>query len=157
MSIIICGFPGTGKSHMFNMFKDRKDLTIMDSDSSKFPKNDFPMNYLNHLRTHTRDRDTILLCSTHKEVVQGLIDNGLNINIVMPTIDMYYTMIQRYIDRGSPKPFVELMKKNYQVFIQDLLSVRSSPYVTHFFLSKEQPYLYDVYIANMDEFTSNGI
>ena len=46
---IILGFPGVGKSYCKEYFKGT-DTKIQDSDSSEFPKNDFPNNYLNHIK-----------------------------------------------------------------------------------------------------------
>lgn len=86
MAIVISGFPGIGKSYMYN---NMKDLKILDSDSSKFSwvkdeegKNtkernpDFPNNYIKHIKDNM-DSSDIILVSSHKVVRDALKDNDI--------------------------------------------------------------------------------
>ena len=45
-TLLISAFPGTGKTYSY----ENSNKIILDSDSSKFDKNDFPNNYINHIK-----------------------------------------------------------------------------------------------------------
>ena len=45
-TLVVSWFPGVGKTHLFN----NKEIDILDSDSSKFDKSDFPSNYIRHIK-----------------------------------------------------------------------------------------------------------
>ena len=113
---IISAFPGCGKSHYF---RESKDKTVLDSDSSKFDKSDFPRNYIRHIKENIEKADVIMV-SSHKEVRDALIENGMSFTLVYPDISIKNEYVKRYIDRGSPKPFIDLLEKNWELWIGEL-------------------------------------
>jgi len=115
-TIIISAFPGCGKSHLF---RNKGDKQILDSDSSKFDKSKFPQNYIDHIKSNIGLADMILV-SSHKEVRDALVDNGIEFTLVYPNKDIKDEYIQRYIDRGNEEKFVELLKKNWNIWIPEL-------------------------------------
>ena len=115
-SKIISAFPGCGKSHYF---RESKDKTVLDSDSSKFDKSDFPRNYIRHIKENIEKADVIMV-SSHKEVRDALIENGMSFTLVYPDISIKNEYVKRYIDRGSPKPFIDLLEKNWELWIGEL-------------------------------------
>jgi hypothetical protein len=115
-TIIISAFPGCGKSHLF---RNKGDKKILDSDSSKFDKSQFPQNYIEHIKSNIGLADMILV-SSHKEVRDALVDNGIEFTLVYPNKDIKDEYIQRYIDRGNEDKFVELLKNNWNIWIPEL-------------------------------------
>lgn len=82
MTKIIAGFPGVGKSTLFN-----NGLNCTDSDSSKFPKDAFPRNYIEHIKSllEKKEHDYIFV-STHETVRHALLAARLNFMLVYPSI-----------------------------------------------------------------------
>lgn len=120
MNIIISGFPGVGKTALYNLLKDSSLVTILDSDSSNFPKFGFPDNYLNHIEKEYNeigDLPKIILVSTHADVRQGLSERALPYELVIPYHSLKEEYLQRYKERGSNQAFVDLMSGNWENFI----------------------------------------
>jgi hypothetical protein len=115
-TIIISAFPGCGKSHLF---RNKGEKHILDSDSSKFDKSQFPENYIQHIKSNIGVADMILV-SSHKEVRDALVDNGIEFILVYPNKEIKDEYIQRYIDRGNEDKFVDLLKNNWSNWIPEL-------------------------------------
>jgi hypothetical protein len=115
-TMVISAFPGCGKSHLF---RNKGDMKILDSDSSTFDKSQFPQNYIEHIKSNIGDAD-IILVSSHKEVRDALVDKGINFTLVYPNMDIKDEYIQRYIDRGNDGKFVDLLKQNWENWIEEL-------------------------------------
>ena len=115
-TLVISAFPGCGKSHYF---REKVDKVVLDSDSSKFDKSDFPRNYIQHIKENIGEVDVIMV-SSHKEVRDALVQNGIQFTLVYPDISIRDEYIQRYIDRGSPEAFINLLTKNWELWIGEL-------------------------------------
>lgn len=111
---IISGFPGVGKS-----FLTKTITSVIDSDSSKFDKKDFPNNYVKNIKKHNKN-GKIVLVSSHKEVRDILIKEGLLERIYYPKIELKEEYLLRYKERGSPVEFINFMRKNWESFINCL-------------------------------------
>jgi hypothetical protein len=115
-TMLISAFPGCGKSHLF---RNNKEIDIIDSDSSTFDKSDFPSNYIEHIKENIGKRDVILI-SSHKEVRDALVEEGLDFLLVYPKSTIKEEYIQRYIERGNDEKFVELLEKNWDMWLDEL-------------------------------------
>ena len=123
---IIAGFPGVGKSYYNNLHK----LTSLDSDSSSFSwieeegikkrNPDFPQNYINHIKENI-GRYEFIFVSTHAEVRNALRDNCLFFYLLYPERSAKAKFLQRYIDRGSPMAFLELLDNNWNKWIDECM------------------------------------
>lgn len=121
---IVCGFPGIGKTYLYNQFKNNEStVPVFDSDSSKFSwasenvrHPDFPNNYIEHLKT----LKGIAFCSTHVEVRNALAANNMNYVLVYPSVDCKEEYIQLYIKRNSPPAFINLLETNFYKWINEL-------------------------------------
>lgn len=113
-SLIISAFPGVGKSFLFK--ESSNDYLISDSDSSKFPKDEFPENYIDHIKSLIGEKD-IILVSSHEEVRNALRADGIDFILVYPSLNCKGEYIKRYIERGSPNSFVTMMIENWEKFI----------------------------------------
>lgn len=116
-SYIIAGFPGVGKSWLKN--KDKLGNFISDSDSSKFSKEDFPQNYINHIKSLAGVK-LIILVSTHKDVLDNLEKEGINYILVYPKRELKDEYLERYKQRGSPQAFIDLLNNKWDSFMDDL-------------------------------------
>ena len=60
------------------------------------------------------------MVSSHKEVRDALVENGIEFTLVYPDKSIKDEYIQRYIDRGSPDSFINLLTKNWELWIDEL-------------------------------------
>ena len=135
-TLIVSAFQGCGKSHYF---RENRDKIVLDSDSSKFDKSDFPANYIQHIKEN-RGKVDVIMVSSHKEVRDALVENGIAFTLVYPDISIKDEYIQRYIDRGSPESFINLLTKNWELWIDEL----DNQIGCHKIKLKEGEYLSDV-------------
>ena len=155
-TLIIAGYPGVGKT-CYNKNNIDRNCVIMDSDSSKFswilgedgkpspikernPK--FPDNYINHIKEYV-GRVDIIFVSTHKQVLQSLIDAGIQFYIIAPNIteqmkDLYLT---KYINRGSEFAFVKLMADKWEEFHIDIANFHTKYDIPVFYLNERTPHI----------------
>ena len=115
-TLVVSAFPGCGKSHLF---RNKGEKKILDSDSSTFDKSQFPQNYIEHIKSNIDEVD-IILVSSHKEVRDALVNEGIDFTLVYPRKDIKDEYIQRYIDRGNDGKFVELLKQNWDNWTDEL-------------------------------------
>jgi hypothetical protein len=115
-TMVISAFPGCGKSHYF---RNNSDKIVLDSDSSTFDKSDFPRNYIQHIKENIGKVD-IIMVSSHKEVRDELVKNGIEFTLVYPESNIKEDYIQRYVDRGSPESFIKLLNNNWENWISEL-------------------------------------
>lgn len=117
---VISAFPGTGKSHFYNSeYPPDGHPIMMDSDSSKFDKSNFPSNYIRHIVSEL-GKQQYIFASSHNEVRQELVKNQIPFLLVYPNVSLKYEYITRYVERGSPNSFIELIDNNWNNFIDDM-------------------------------------
>lgn len=121
---LISAFPGTGKTYFFN----NTNKIVLDSDSSKFDKKEFPQNYINHIKNNI-DKADVILISSHKVVREALEANGLFFTLVYPEKKLKADYVLRYINRGSPDGFISLVKNNWDMWIDELKSQKNCDHV----------------------------
>lgn len=120
---IVSAFPGTGKTYYCNVDISQYDHTpygyCIDSDSSKFDKENFPANYIEHIKLNI-GRHAIIFVSSHKQVRDALVAEGLPFTLVYPDITLRSQYIDRYRQRGSSEQFIDLIDRNWEEWIRDL-------------------------------------
>ena len=147
---IISAFPGTGKTTLFNKAKGT-GLKILDSDSSKFDKSQFPENYIQHINKNIGKVD-IILVSSHKAVRDALIENGLKFVLIYPEWWLKDYYIKRYKERGSNEAFIKLLDDNWDLWTDDCKSQKCDFHVG--FINGNQ-YLSDINIEK--ELANHGL
>ena len=115
-TLVISAFPGCGKSHLY---RNQSNKVILDSDSSKFDKSDFPRNYIEHIKENVGKVD-IILVSSHKEVRDALVENNIDFTLIYPKRSIKDEYIKRYVDRGNNEQFVKLLETNWNMWIDQL-------------------------------------
>jgi len=125
-SPVVCAFPGTGKTYMYELYKER--ACIFDSDSSKFSwlepgvrNPEFPNNYIEHIKEEIKNGAQIILVSTHSVVRKALLENDIPFTIVYPHIEDKEVYLRRYRTRGSSDDFIKMMDENYEKFITEIM------------------------------------
>lgn len=111
---VIAGFPGIGKSTFCKKFPG----AVSDSDSSKFDKAHFPGNYIKHIEEMRKEVDVVLV-SSHIAVRQALVKAGIPFTLVYPKKDCKVEYIRRYMERGSPESFINLLKANWEGWLDE--------------------------------------
>lgn len=110
--IYISGFPGVGKSFLTTKYPE-----IADSDSSKFAKDNFPINYIEYI---TSNKVHVQLISSHKSVREELQKRNINYYLVYPDITLKEEYIKRYINRDSATDFILFIQDNWELFIKEI-------------------------------------
>lgn len=149
---VISGFPGVGKSHLA---RRTSLLVVQDSDSSKFSwltpgqrHPHFPHNYIQHIqRLRVQGKTDIILVSSHKEVRDALVTNGIAFTLVYPRRDSKEQYLERYRGRGSDAEFLALLDKKWDEFLDE---VENQQNCTKIELGPGQ-YLSDVVSLERDE------
>ena len=127
--IVISAFPGMGKTWYFENCQELH--SSYDSDSSKFPKDDFPRNYIEYIKEKLKEDDRdIIFVSSHENVRQALIDEGIHFICIYPDINMKDEMIERYKKRGSSEAFIDNIDKNYENYISSIENMLSNSRVS---------------------------
>lgn len=133
-AVLISGFPGVGKSTLVSTTNEH---IFLDSDSSNFSWSnkekrernpDWPQNYIEYINAN-RDKADGIFISSHKEVRDALVNAGMKFTLVYPSLDMKDEYIGRYVARGNDPQFVELLKANYDTWIQELMTQEGCDHV----------------------------
>lgn len=141
MKLVVSAFPAVGKSTIFkeaaerglkpahvhfNDFTKEYEITVpagdgipvFDSDSSKFDKEFFPTNYIQHIKaTLEKLDDVIILVSSHKDVREMLRSQGIDYVLAYPQRELKEEYIRRYKARGNAEGFIGMMENSWNDFI----------------------------------------
>lgn len=116
-TVLISAFPGCGKTTSYLKLKEK--INILDLDSSCFAKNDFPNNYINHIKENLGKVD-IIFVSSHQTVRNALKENNIIFSIYYPSKTRKKEMLESYKMRGNDENFLSLMENNYDIFIENI-------------------------------------
>lgn len=110
--MIICGFPGTGKS-MMARFSNWVDL-----ESTPFKKNWL---LYAEVAKHMSDSGYTVMVSTHAEMLNALEHIEARYTVVIPPITDKDTYMHRYDMRGNTDDFIRLLDENWHMWISDII------------------------------------
>lgn len=109
--MIICGFPGIGKSSI-----SRTLPGIVDLESTPFNKNwEIYANVIEHM-----NKNYIVLCSSHMDLRKELNKRNINYIYVKPKKELKEEYIERYKKRGNDKKFIEQLSDNWDEYMKTL-------------------------------------
>lgn len=117
MTKIISGFPGVGKSHLGKRLDN--EVKVLDLESSDFKGENRWEDYKNGIKNQVGKVD-VLFVSSHKETRKILSELGLNFYLVYPDRSLKDEYLRRYAERGSTEEFIEMMDKNFDLFIDSI-------------------------------------
>lgn len=119
---VILGFPGVGKTYIKEQYKGT-DIKVLDSDSSYFDKKGFPGNYIEYIKSFIGKYDLILI-STHEAVRKAVAKSDIMdravVSICYPALELKEDWIQRLANRGNREAFLNLIRDNYDQWINDI-------------------------------------
>lgn len=151
---IISAFPACGKTYAFEKLNEN-GYEILDSDSSKFSwmdvvdkiyemknrgkKNykeryikvrspEFPSNYIKHIKENIGKVDYIFV-SSHKEVRDALLENGIYFTLVYPDRSMKAEWVGRCFLRGSGEKFCQIIADNWDKWINEMEEVECDKWI----------------------------
>lgn len=148
---VISAFPGLGKSYATKKLVE-EGFSVSDSDSSHFNKEHFPANYIEHIKSKIQDyRDMktdspkFIFVSTHKEVRDALIENGIKFVIYYPEIGSKESIFDRYKERGSNEAFIKHLEANYENWIEE---IKEDTSIENKYPLQDGVFIYDVVYSN---------
>ena len=168
---IFSGFPGVGKTSLWTkarageipgltaltlaevknaetVAKYQSKPVIVDSDSSNFPKEHFPHNYVQHIAFVEENYDqAVILVSSHANVRTALSHAELPYTVIVPQIDVESRdeYMKRYEERGSNETFISLIHENWDSFVKGciddpnaiVIELRKDEFLEDIILEKE--------------------
>lgn len=110
--MIICGFPGTGKSTMarFSRWVDLES-TPFEKDWERYAK----------VAKHMSDNGYTVMVSTHEELLDWFEQMEVRYTVIIPPITDKNTYIHRYDMRGNTYDFIRLLNDNWERWINAIL------------------------------------
>lgn len=111
--MIICGFPGTGKSTM------AKFSQWIDLESTPFKKNWL---LYAEVAEHMSDSGYTVMVSTHEGMLNALEQIGADYVVVIPPITDKATYLRRYEMRGNADDFIQLLDENWEKWITAIVN-----------------------------------
>lgn len=116
--VVICGYPGIGKS---TAAANRTDICDAESSAFSHPfdpvtgkqkkSNEFPRNYVDFVSKLITDHGgyRYVLCSCHKEVREELNNRGIPYIVVVPHFNCKDEYMERYLKRGDSVDYIQKM------------------------------------------------
>lgn len=125
--MIICGFPGVGKSVMAQQ-SNWVDLesTPFEKDWSRYAK----------VAKHMSDSGYVVMVSTHSEMLDALEKLNEDYIIVIPPLTDDYIYKKRYEERDNTPEFINKVMESWTHWLNDIID-RPSPYKTVIILESD--------------------
>ena len=124
-NLIICGFPGVGKSTVAERCKSVLDLESTPFHFNPYFKGEDPnwfVRYVDAIEESANDvQYNYILVSTHKLVRSELQYRGIPYIIVTPLIKLKDEYLSRYVKRGDCYDFIETLSSNWEQWIEDFV------------------------------------
>lgn len=114
--MIICGFPGTGKSMMAKL------SNWVDLESTPFEKDWW--RYAK-VAKHMSDNGYIVMVSTHKELLECFEQMEVSYTVIVPSVSDKDNYLHRYKSRGNTEDFIKTVRDNWIHWIFDILAYQS--------------------------------
>lgn len=136
--VIICGYPGIGKS---TAAVNRTDIVDAESsayshpfnyETGKHEKNDeFPRNYVEQIKKLASRIGgyQYVLASCHKEVREELDAQSIPYIVVIPDVECKDEYMKRYLKRGDSAEFIAQMYANWEEWHDEI--EHNAPVVIH--------------------------
>lgn len=111
--MIVCGFPGTGKTTM------AKFSRWVDLESTPFRKN---WRLYAEVAKHMSDQGYTVMISTHADLLDELEQIEASYTVVIPDITDMQTYMKRFKARGNTVEFCQKVCKNWNEWIEGIIN-----------------------------------
>lgn len=123
--MVICGFPGIGKSAISRTYPG-----VVDLESTPFEKD---WNRYCKVISHMNKNYTVL-CSSHIDLRKELNKNNINYIYVKPEDNLKEEYIERYKKRGNDEKFISQLEKNWDEYMailpdENIFELREGEYL----------------------------
>lgn len=124
--MIICGFPGIGKSSIARTLPG-----IVDLESTPFNKN---WKIYADVIEHMDKNGYTVLVSSHRELREELLNRNINYFYVKPEKNLKEEYLERYKKRGNTKAFINQIKDNWDNYLislkgENIVELKSEEYL----------------------------
>lgn len=124
-SIIICGFPGIGKTTLSEMIRNKfKNLSVIDSEELHSDKLTFPKSYVENIK-NSLNKINVILSSANPLVIEELINQNIWFTLFYPSLKRKNEMIELYKLRADNKKMIQYMLQNYENIINRYNNINS--------------------------------
>lgn len=110
--MIVCGFPGTGKSMM------AKSSRWVDLESTPFEKD---WERYAKVAKHMSDNGYTVMVSTHRELLAMFEQMEVSYMVIIPPITDKEIYLHRYDMRGNSYDFIRQLDTNWQQWISEII------------------------------------
>lgn len=141
---IISGFPGIGKSFFRTKYQD---YLVYDaettsylwkmSDSGKQKNQDFPNNFIKHLKSLIGIYDFIFI-RYDKDIQDALITANIPYGIIYPNKSLKSEFIRRYNARKASQLTIDLLNDNFEKWIDEIQSDKYSHILKHKLVTEDE-------------------
>lgn len=127
--LIICGFPGVGKSTAERMRKDVADVESTGFhwkvDENGFLTHDENENWVSDYVDHIKDMASqygypYILVSSHKKVREEMDERGVPYVVVVPDKGLRDEYLIRYIMRGDIQSFIKTVYRHWYEWLDEI-------------------------------------
>ena len=114
--MIICGFPGTGKSFTAKFYN------WVDLESTPFEKD-----WVRYAKVakHMNDNGYTVMVSTHRELLKELERIGVPYTVILPHPSDKEEFLNKYKTRGNSEEFIENIDLHWEEWIDSILYTKS--------------------------------
>ena len=133
MTRICAAFCGTGKTYIV----EKTDIKAIEVEYWKY-KN-MQQEYVAEIRKHIGNVDYIFI-ATDPEGLSLLHNEGFDITLIYPEIELRNDYLDRYIQRDSPYDFIGVFMKYWEPWLNELKNIT---YCKHIVLKKNE-YLFNI-------------
>lgn len=124
-SIIICGFPGIGKTTLSEMIRNKfKNLSVIDSEELHSDKLTFPKSYVENIK-NSLNKINVILSSANPIVIEELINQNIWFTLFYPSLKRKNEMIELYKLRADNEKMIKYMSQNYENIIHRYNNINS--------------------------------
>ena len=109
--MIICGFPGVGKTTM------AKVSNWVDLESTPFKQNWL---LYAEVAKHMSDNGYTVMVSTHREMLGALEEIKAKYTVIVPPLADKAIYRKRYIQRGNDQDFIDNIMNNWDVWLREI-------------------------------------
>lgn len=124
-SILICGFPGIGKTTLSEMIRNKfKNLSVIDSEELHSDKLTFPKSYVENIK-NSLNKINVILSSANPLVIEELINQNIWFTLFYPSLKRKNEMIELYKLRADNEKMIKYMSQNYENIIHRYNNITS--------------------------------